>query len=230
MSRTTLATWAKEGKIRYIRTGDGATSGRRYHEQDLRLHFGITDAPDTTGEGRRRLTVLYARVSSQKQKEAGDLEHQIDLLKQKYPAHDKIISDVASGLNFKRRGLISLLELVEKGHVAHVVVTYRDRLARLGVDLIERTFRKHETTLHLVSREEISSAPDDAQELADDLLAVCNYFVAKNNGRRAAALRRSRQPIESEDSSSSDEDSSSTSESDEDQTPPTKRTRPHSST
>jgi hypothetical protein len=38
-----------------------------------------------------------------------------------------------------------------------------------------------------------SSEGTDYNELAEDLLAVCNFFVAKNNGKRAAALRRSRQ-------------------------------------
>jgi putative resolvase len=132
ISRTTLANWAKEGKIRAIRLGEGHTSGHRYNEDDLRIHLNIKDAP---GEVRKRYTILYARVSSPKQKAAGDLDRQIELLNQEFPNHDKVISDVASGLNFKRKGLITitLLDLVEKGHVADIVVSYRDRLARFGV-------------------------------------------------------------------------------------------------
>ena len=39
-----------------------------------------------------------------------------------------LISDVGSGLNnFKRKGLLSLLDAVEAGRVAKVVVSYRDR-------------------------------------------------------------------------------------------------------
>lgn len=213
---------ASLAKIRAIRLGEGHTSGHRYNEDDLRIHLNIKDAP---GEVRKRYTILYARVSSPKQKAAGDLDRQIELLKQEFPNHDKVISDVASGLNFKRKGLITLLDLVEKGHVADVVVSYRDRLARFGVDLIERTFKKHGTTLHVVSSEANppSSEGTDYNELAEDLLAVCNFFVAKNNGKRAAALRRSRQSRQLE--SSEDEDASRSSESDEDQTPSPKRQR-----
>src|SRR3989338_5563584 len=146
-------------------------------------------------ENRRRLVVLYARVSSQKQKEAGDLQRQIDLLKHEFPNHDKLFVDVASGLNFKLKGLLSLLDLVEAGSVSQVVVSYKDRFARFGTDLIERTIKKHGATLHMVSHAEDPGihALDDSKELADDLLAVCNFFVARNNGRRAAALRRGRQ-------------------------------------
>ncbi|MEZ0208894.1 MAG: IS607 family transposase [Candidatus Paceibacterota bacterium] len=223
VSRTTLAAWARDGKIRSIRLGDGPTSGHRYNEQDLRIHLGIREGVDGGGS-RRRLTILYARVSSQKQKESGDLDRQIELLKKEYPEADKVITDVASALNFKRKGLLTLLDLVEKGHVATVVVTYKDRLARFGVDLIERTIKKHGATLHVVQRQE-DHDPSAPSELAEDLLAVCNYFVAKNNGLRAAALRRSRRSSESQDPQGSDEDSLSTSESSEDTPPRQKRPR-----
>lgn len=193
----------------------------------MRAHLGVPVDEET--DDRDRLVVLYARVSSSKQKEAGDLQRQVDLLKQKWPSHHKVITDVASGLNFKRKGLLALLELVESHRVLHVVVTYRDRLARFGVELIERTIRRHGATLNVVSHNPDSdSTQDDQSELAEDLLAVCNFFVARNNGRRAAALRRGRQQEQSE--SSEDEESGSSNESDEDPPPPPKRQRSRVST
>lgn len=190
ITRTTLAGWAKAGKIRCLRAGTGVTSARRYHAGDLRVQFGLP-AVEEAQDGNERIVVLYARVSSTKQHDAGDLERQIDALKRHCPEYDKVISDVGSGLNFKRKGLLALLDEVEAGRVAKVVVTYRDRLARFGIELLEHTFRKHGTALDVVSRDE-DAAQDAAQELGEDLLAVCNYFVAQNNGRRAAAQRRSR--------------------------------------
>ena len=114
--------------------------------------------------------VLYPRVSSTKQKEAGELQRPIQTLRSHCP--DK------------------LLTLVEEGRVSKVVVTYRDRLAHFGVELLERTFRPDGTQLVVISRQQVP--PDSNQELADDLLAVCKFFVAKNNGRPAAALARDR--------------------------------------
>ena len=201
---------AREGMIRSIRTGDGLTSGHRNNE-DLKTHLRVPLASEET-EGRHRLVVLYARVSSQKQKEAGDLQRQNDLLKHAFPNHDKLIVDVASGLNFKRRGLLSLLDLVEAGGVSQVVVTYKDRLARFGTDLIECAIRKH-------------GAIDDSKELADDLLVVCNFFVARSNGRRAAALRRGRQSRQPEDPEETAGETSSSSEGDEDPPPCANRQR-----
>ena len=63
-SRTTLATWAKEGKIRAIRHGEGHNSGLRYNE-DLRIHLGIKDSP---GGSYQRLTIRYAHAASPKLK------------------------------------------------------------------------------------------------------------------------------------------------------------------
>jgi len=47
--------WAKDGKIRAIRLGNGNTSGHRYNEDDLRVHLGIKALP---GETKKRDTVL----------------------------------------------------------------------------------------------------------------------------------------------------------------------------
>ena len=97
--------------------------------------------------------------------------------------YDKILQDVASGLNFKRKGLTSILDQVEEGGVEKIVVSYRDRLARFGIDLLEGTFKKHGTILDVVSSQQ-TDHQGTQEELGQDLLALCNYFVAKNNGRR----------------------------------------------
>ncbi len=77
------------------------------------------------------------------------------------------------------------MKLIEKGqHVATVVgVTYKDRVARFGVDLIERTIKKHGATLHVVQRQE-DHDPSDPSELAEDLLAVCNNYSAAGQEQR----------------------------------------------
>ena len=188
VSYLTLSRWAKAGKIRSIRVGESEFAAHRYHEEDLRRVFGQRSARKRE-EGEERDTILYARVSSAKQQHDGDLDRQIDQLEAHCPRYNRIITDVASGLNYQRRGLLALLDAVESGSVAKVMVTHKDRLARFGLDLLYRTFNKHDCELHVVSDEGDGSKDD---ELAQDLLAVCNYFVAKNNGRRAAAHARSR--------------------------------------
>lgn len=186
VSRTTLVRWAQLGKIKSIRAGGGLTSAHRYSKRDLERFFGEKKKSNAGTQ-----TILYARVSSSKQKE--DLQRQVELLKHDFPEYTKCIKDVGSGLNFKRRGLTTLLDAVERGDVSTVVVTYKDRLARFGVELLERSFRAHGVTLNVLQRDKGSSKK---RELTADLLSVCNFFVAQNNGRRAASLRRARRTRE----------------------------------
>ena len=112
VTRDTLAKWTKKGKIRFVRCGTGITSAHRYLSSDIERHFNVLHTPST-----ERAIIIYARVSSTKQKEAGDLARQVKQLKEYCPNYDKVIQDVASGLNFKRRGLTSLLDAVESGNV-----------------------------------------------------------------------------------------------------------------
>jgi len=133
---------------------------------------------------------IYARVSSAKQRP--DLDRQCQDLQEAYPGH-VLVKDIASGVNFKRRGLQTLLEQALQGMVSEIVVLRRDRLARLGYDLLEFIFSKVGTRLVVHGKDESAS---DEHDLADDLLAVTTLFVASHHGRRAAANRKRRKEEE----------------------------------
>ena len=63
-------------------------------------------------------------------------------MQSRYPAAE-VVTDVGSGLNFKRRGLLSLLDRLHRGEKLTLVVAYRDRLARFGAELIERLIEQN---------------------------------------------------------------------------------------
>jgi predicted site-specific integrase-resolvase len=128
--------------------------------------------------------VIYARVSSSKQKE--DLERQVAELKRAYPSYT-VYSDIGSGLNYHRPKFDALLDRVYKGTVGEIVVAYRDRLCRYGFELVEKLCKQNNTKIVVHNQRECPETPTD--ELAQDLLAICNYFVAKNNGRRGGRRR-----------------------------------------
>jgi predicted site-specific integrase-resolvase len=209
ISTTTLRRWADdEKKIRVLRVGEVA--GRRlYHSGDIAKLLG--DLPPVDA----RVVLLYARVSSAKQ--SGDLERQCTDLRERYPGAE-LIRDTASGLNFHRKGLTTVLERISTGTVRELVVTHKDRLARFGVELVEWICRQHETMLVVLGDVEV---PADEDELRDDLLAVTTFFVARNNGRRSAENRKRRKAQEQEDHQH--EDASEHSE--EDSSQPNKGTR-----
>ena len=130
------------------------------------------------------IEAIYARVSTRKQLD--DLQSQIRTLTTKYPDH-VVFSDCASGLNFKRKGLLSLLQLALEGRLRLVRIAHRDRLCRFAFDLLEYVFLKHGTKVHV----EASDLPSSAEsELAEDVLAVITVFGARLHGARRGRRRR----------------------------------------
>ena len=123
--------------------------------------------------------ICYCRVSSQKQKE--DLKRQIEYMKKKYPTYE-IISDIASGLNFKREGLNKIIDLAIKGEIDVVVVSYKDRLARFGYELIERIINTYSNGEIKVENKKEEETPEE--EISKDIIAIMNVYVAKINGLR----------------------------------------------
>ena len=110
---------ANEGKIDYIRAGGGH---RRYN---VEKYIRTQSNPITT--------ICYCRVSSSKQRD--DLERQVNFMRSIYPEAE-IIRDIGSGINFKRKGLNTVLDRLLQGDKRQVVIAHRDRLARFGIDLI----------------------------------------------------------------------------------------------
>ncbi len=129
-----------------------------------------------------RIEAIYARVSTRKQLEY--LETQIQGLKAKHPS-SVVFRDCASGLNFRRKGLLSLLQQVLEGRVRVVHLAYRDRLCRFAYDLIERIFKHHNTEITVEAHD--SSSPES--ELAEDVLSIITVFSARMYGRRSGVAR-----------------------------------------
>jgi putative resolvase len=185
ISNSTLQNWSSTGKISTIRIGGNETGKRLYLESDLdKVLPGYKKKEDI-----QRRKVCYARVSSQKQK--GDLERQIELLKTSYPNYE-IISDIGSGINWKRSGFNRLLDETMRGNIKKVVVAHRDRLCRFSFELVERVFRNAGCKIVVQDRNVLQNPESEETELRDDLLAIVTVFVASNNGKRAAAHRKER--------------------------------------
>ena len=129
-----------------------------------------------------RIESIYARVSTRKQLDY--LNTQVSLLQAKFPSAI-VYRDCASGLNFKRKGLLSLLQQVLAGRVRVVHVAYRDRLCRFAYDLIEHIFKHHGTEISVEAHD--TSSPET--ELADDVLSIITVFSARMYGRRSGSAR-----------------------------------------
>lgn len=190
IGRQTLIDWVDNGTIRCLRLGAGGK--RLYNLSDLECKLGVKQTELHSGVD-NRLTILYARVSSNKQKEA--LVPQRDELIRAYPKHDKVFTDIGSGVNFRRKGLSKILELVCKGMVKEIVVLFKDRLARIGYDIIEQICSMFNTKLVV----HCGNTKDDDGE-HDDLVSIITCFVASHHGKRGASnKKRRREEIEGSD-------------------------------
>lgn len=180
VSSSTLRRWAENNEIRVFRNGEGTR--RLYNVDDVLRKIGISPGNTDTSS---KIGIVYARVSTSKQKE--DLRRQVDDLVAQYPDYE-VVTDVASGVNFHRKGLRTVLDKAIRGMVKEIVVSHRDRLARVGFELLEFVFERVGTKL-LVQR---GNEETDEQDLASDLLAITTVFVASHHGKRAAENKKRR--------------------------------------
>lgn len=173
----TLRRWHKEGKLLpALRTPGGH---RRYDPDGGRS--------DRTGRPER--TVVYARVSCSDQKD--DLIRQRDRLLAHCAAQGwtdvEAITDLGSGLNVHKKGLLRLLHLVLAGHADRIVVENKDRLLRFGADLVFRICQAK--GVRVVVTDDAPSSSFEA-DLARDVLEIVTVFSARLYGRRSVERRK----------------------------------------
>lgn len=169
----TLAAWADADKIGYIRTPGNQ---RRYLLSDLQGKVGES-APST------RVTVLYGRVSTHSQKT--DLLTQCNYLSSN--SDGELIREIGSGMNFKRKKFIKLMERVARGEIAEIVIVHKDRLCRFGFEFVEWFCELNECKITVLGKVELSPHA----ELMQDFMAIMHCFSS-----RLYFLRRYKAPIE----------------------------------
>jgi predicted site-specific integrase-resolvase len=129
------------------------------------------------------LTVAYARVSSHDQKE--DLKRQADALSiycTKQGWNFQVIQDLGSGMNYQKKGLKTLLNMILEGKMSRLVLTHKDRLLRFGAELIFALCEAKQIEVVLVNKgDEISFE----EELAQDVLEIITVFSARLYGSRS---------------------------------------------
>jgi len=188
VSINTLKTLANNRKINSFKTSG---KHRRFRQDDLDAYMGVEK------ERQEKLTIIYARCSTAKQKE--NLERQKDRLR-KY-AENKgykfiLIDEIASGINEKRKGIHKLIELCFEGKVDRVLIEYKDRLARFGYEYLDAIFKNLEITVEIVEAKEQKYE----EELAEDIMKILTCYSARYYGARGGRKKKNvekNQPVES---------------------------------
>lgn len=176
VSVKTVRRWSDSGKLKSTRSPSGH---RRYNLIDIQeVRDGVVIRPE------KRITINYARVSSYDQKE--DLVRQVQVLENYSANHGwqyETISDLGSGLNYKKKGLKILLNRIMKGDIGRLVLTHKDRLLRFGSELVFAMCEEFNTEVVIINqtKEEISFE----QELATDMIELVTVFSARLYGSRS---------------------------------------------
>jgi excisionase family DNA binding protein len=142
ISINTLKNIANNNKINSFKTTGGH---RRFRQDDLDDYMGIKR------EQQEKLTVIYDRYSTLKQKE--NLDRQKDRLMKYAEKKDYkyiVIDEIASGINEKRKGLHRLIKMSFEGKVERVLIEYKDRLARFGYEYLEAIFKNLDIKIEIV--------------------------------------------------------------------------------
>jgi putative resolvase len=166
----TLRRWDASGELIPARKTKGGT---RY--------YNVCDLESTNNQS--ALTVCYARVSTSEQKE--DLERQQAMLESYCSAkgwRTTTIKDLGSGLNYRKKGLHDLLELILTRKVKRLVITHKDRLLRFGSELVFALCELHNVEIVVIHQGE---RPSFEEELARDVLEIITVFSARLYGSRS---------------------------------------------
>ncbi|WP_210630336.1 IS607 family transposase, partial [Helicobacter bizzozeronii] len=129
-------------------------------------------------------TIAYARVSSTDQKE--DLIAQVQVLElycSKLSFNYEVIQDLGSGMNYYKKGLTKLLNLILESQVKRLVLTHKDRLLRFGAELVFAICEAKEVEVIVINQGDENVRFEE--ELAKDVLEIITVFSARLYGARS---------------------------------------------
>lgn len=172
VSISTLQRWDREGVLKAYRN----PKNRRYYTEEQYLNYmGMSD-------DKKRKVVAYSRVSSRNQKD--DLNNQFNFIKNYCNAKgiivDDYMSDIGSGLNYKRKNWNKLLDRVMNNEIETIYITYKDRFIRFGYDWFENLCHQFDTQIVVLNDK--TTSPQ--QELVEDLISIIHVFSCRIYGLR----------------------------------------------
>ena len=189
VSTKTIQRWDKQGLIKVVRTPKGR---RRIPLSEIKRILS-----QTTND---RRAVIYARVSSQKQDNDGNLERQVERIL-KYAKENnyevvKIFKDTASGINDKRKNFWKMMQFIKENQVPYLIVEFEDRLTRFGLEYVKALLEEYGTQLIII---ENKMSKDKMQELAEDLITIITSFTARIYGARSQKFKKVKEILKNED-------------------------------
>lgn len=192
----TLRKLSDQNKIKSYKTVSGH---RKFDISSLqKMCTNVPATPEVQEDTRKNY--IYARISSKKQ--ADDLNRQVDFIRSYKPEYSSyiLVTDIASGINFGRKGLSTLLEQCLQRDVGEIVIAHKDRLSRFGFDLINLVVTKAGGRITVIDDQQNKSTE---QELSEDLLSIVNIYCCKQQRKRSYKGRKATKVIKDQNEAKS---------------------------
>ena len=78
------------------------------------------------------------------------------------------MEEIGGGINFNRKKFLALMDAIEAGTVATLIIAHKDRLPRFGYEGFARFCQRHACDILVLNQEHLS--PEE--ELVQDLLTI----------------------------------------------------------
>jgi excisionase family DNA binding protein len=166
-------------------TGYRTPSGQRRIDKSSLQRMCNNDILNEDERIDERKNFLYARVSTKRQMD--DLLRQVEYIKSRRPEYASytVIQDIGSGINWKRKGLSTILDRCIQRDVGEVVVAHRDRLSRFAFDLVESIVKKAGGRITVLD----NIGKTTEEELSEDLMSIVHIFNCRQQGKRSYKLK-----------------------------------------
>ena len=171
--RTTIYRYVRDKKIRVEKIND-------YH-----LIYNDDDVYKMAGINPNRKAVIYARVSTNKQKQ--DLENQIDIIRKYANSNgyviDTVYKDIASGLSFDRGEFKQMLLDIISHKIKVVFISNKDRFSRVSFNMWKELFEYFNCSI-IVINEDQEKTESEEKEIFEDIISLIHCFAIKMYSKR----------------------------------------------
>lgn len=172
VTRPTLTKYVKDGRLKVTLLSNG------FYDYDEDSVFSLAKISTN------RKCVVYARVSTQKQKK--DLENQISVIteyanKNGYQV-DKVYSDIASGLNYDRKSFKEMLNEIIERRIKCVFIKDKDRLTRVSFEMWKQLFKNFNCELIVIN--ETQNNEYEEKEIFADIISLVHCFAMRMYSQR----------------------------------------------
>jgi len=158
----TIWRWIKDGKLIIERT------------ETNRVLVVI----DELTEIKQKKVAIYSRVSSSENKDNLEKQKQrlLDYCAAKGYIVSNVVTEIGSGLNDNR---VKLEKLITDDSIDIIVVEHKDRLARFGINYIEKLLEMRNRSIEVINLQS-----NDTDDLMQDFVSIITSFTARLYGLR----------------------------------------------